>query len=130
MQAASNVSDPMSLEIEPLAPFGAVLRGVEIKGPLGDADLRSLKSYISQHGVVVLRGQASPSDAEFEGFMQSFGSTALPAVQGKHSRNSAAAVATAGRTQDVVILSNNVTEDGKPLGHQVHTEGLGWHTDY
>ena len=61
-------------DIQPLdAPFGATLRGWEPSQPLSDAETDALRKALSEHSLLLLRGQPRPSDEEFARLGRSFG---------------------------------------------------------
>ena len=107
-------------DIQPLdAPFGATLRGWEPSQPLSDAETDALRKALSEHSLLLLRGQPRPSDEEFARLGRSFGELfAGGEIYGLDSES-----------REVLQVSNELDVDGHEVGY-AGSGYLPWHTDY
>jgi len=99
----------MSVTVTPIhAPLGAEVTGVDLAGPLDDADTASLRAAFDEHIVLVFRDQNLDEDAQLRA-AGCFGKVAWR----KRSPNGS----TPGGSYDTpFMLVTNIVEDGKPVG--------------
>ncbi len=98
------------------ALLGARIEGIDLAGPLSDADFDLIRTAMGDHGVVCFPGQ-DLDPARQKAFSGRFGSLEV---------NVAAGSFTAADHPEIMILSN-IVEDGRPIG--LADAGQGWHTD-
>ncbi|CAN5341968.1 TauD/TfdA family dioxygenase [soil metagenome] len=103
-----------TMTIEPLAPFGAEIKGVDIARADGKT-LERVVEVFHRSGAIVLRGQHATPD-QLVNFVSQFGP---PQVREDDPFRLPQQPA-------ISVLSNRVV-NGRPLG--AHNDGIGWHTD-
>jgi len=96
--------------------LGARIEGIDLGQPLSDADFKTILRALGQHGVLCFPKQ-SFAVPEFASFARRFGDLEV---------NVANLYFEAGYPE-IMILSNMIGADGKPLG--LNDAGQGWHTD-
>ncbi len=99
--------------------------GVEALGgrlaELSDPEFAELHLAWKSHGVMLVRGQQSMSDAQFEAFSRRFGELDPPPNQGV-GRKSVPGF------PELYVVSNELDPSGDPLGALGYSEAV-WHTD-
>jgi len=100
--------------------FGIEVQGVNL-ARLPEAEFEELHGHWRAHGAMLVRGQESMSDAEFEAFSARFGELDPPPNQG------------VGRKcvpgfPNLYVVSNELDRAGEPLGALGYGEAV-WHTD-
>ena len=96
---------------------GAEVEGVDLSGPVASANLAKIKQAFTDHGVLIVRGQALDAD-QFIRFARTFGpdepygSTLSEFLLPGHPE---------------IISLSNIVENGRGLG--VQDAGQYWHTD-
>ena len=109
------------MTIRPLTPaFGIEVSGVGL-AELSDAQFRDLHGRWRASGAMLVRGQESMSDAQFEAFSARFGELDPPPNQGV-GRKSVPGF------PNLYVVSNELGADGEPLGALGYGEAV-WHTD-
>jgi alpha-ketoglutarate-dependent taurine dioxygenase len=104
-----------------LAPaFGIEVHGIALAA-LSEREFRELHGHWRANGVMLVRGQASMTDAEFEAFSARFGELDPPPNQGV-GRKSVPGF------PNLYVVSNEVDPAGEPLGALGYSEAV-WHTD-
>jgi taurine dioxygenase len=104
-----------------LAPaFGVELHGIRL-AELSQAGFQELLGHWRAHGVLLVRGQESMSDAQFEAFSARFGELDPPPNQGV-GRKSVPGF------PNLYVVSNELDAAGEPLGALGYGEAV-WHTD-
>ena len=96
--------------------LGARVENVDLANPLPDAAFRTVLRALGQHGVLCFPNQTFATP-DFRAFASRFGDLEV---------NVANLYYEAG-FPDIMILSNEVRPDGKPVG--LNDAGQGWHTD-
>ncbi|WP_158926477.1 TauD/TfdA family dioxygenase [Acidisphaera sp. S103] len=96
--------------------LGARVQAIDLAMPLTDADLRTLLRALGQHGVLCFPNQTFDTQA-FAAFAHRFGDLEVNVANLFHEPD----------LPEVMILSNQVRPDGKPVG--LNDAGQGWHTD-
>jgi taurine dioxygenase len=96
--------------------LGARVEGVDLGTPLADGEFRSLLRALGRHGVLCFPQQTFGT-AAFAAFARRFGDLEVNVANLFHEPD----------FPDVMILSNQVRPDGKPVG--LNDAGQGWHTD-
>jgi taurine dioxygenase len=96
--------------------LGATIQGIDLANPLSDGDLRTLLRALGQHGVLCFPDQTLETPA-FAAFGKRFGDLEVNVANMFHEPD----------FPEVMILSNQVRADGKPVG--LNDAGQGWHTD-
>jgi taurine dioxygenase len=96
--------------------LGARVEGIDLSQPLSDQQFVALEQALGKYGVLSYPGQNLTS-AQLKAFAERFGRLEI---------NVANAYQDAG-LPEVMILSNKIGEDGKPLG--LSDAGQDWHTD-
>lgn len=105
------------MEIMPSgATLGARVLGIDLAEPLSDGDFRTLLRALGQHGVLCFPEQTLDTRA-FAAFGKRFGDLEVNVANLFHEPD----------FPEVMILSNQMRPDGKPLG--LNDAGQGWHTD-
>lgn len=100
--------------------FGVAIEGVELAHLDGER-FRELHELWRANGAMLVRGQASMTDAQFEAFSKRFGELDPPPNQGV-GRKSVPGF------PDLYVVSNEVDAGGEPLGALGYSEAV-WHTD-
>src|SRR5512138_1333296 len=100
--------------------FGTVIDGVQL-ARLNDAQFAELHSLWMKNGALLVRGQASLTDAEFEVFSKRFGELDPPPNQGVGRKNVPG-------FPNLYVVSNELDPSGEPLGALGYGEAV-WHTD-
>jgi len=100
--------------------FGVEAQGVRLP-ELSDAQFRELYEQWKAHGVMLVRGQDSMTDAQFEAFSRRFGELDPPPNQGVGRKNVPG-------FPDLYVVSNEVDRSGEPVGALGYSEAV-WHTD-
>ncbi|HEX4368223.1 MAG TPA: TauD/TfdA family dioxygenase, partial [Rhodopila sp.] len=113
-------TDARGLAIMDIIPsgqtLGARVEGVDLGTPLADGEFRSLLRALGRHGVLCFPQQTFGT-AAFAAFARRFGDLEVNVANLFHEPD----------FPDVMILSNQVRPDGKPVG--LNDAGQGWHTD-
>ncbi|CAN5734504.1 TauD/TfdA family dioxygenase [soil metagenome] len=103
-------------KIEKLTPFlGAVVTGVDLRQALGDMTRDAFLRVVSEHGMLVFRGQQLQPD-DFAAISHFCGELEHHVLD--QYRMDA--------HPEIYVISN-IVEDGVPLGNP--RDGFGWHTD-
>ncbi|HEX2198971.1 MAG TPA: TauD/TfdA family dioxygenase [Burkholderiales bacterium] len=109
------------MQTRPLAPaFGIEVQGLSL-GNLSEREFEELHAHWRASGVLLVRGQESLTDAQFERFSARFGELDPPPNQGV-GRKSVPGY------PNLYVVSNEVGVDGEPLGALGYGEAV-WHTD-
>ena len=96
--------------------LGARVQDIDLNTPLSAAELRTLLRSLGQHGVLCFPQQGFATSA-FAAFARRFGDLEVNVANQFHEPD----------FPEVMILSNQITADGKPIG--LNDAGQGWHTD-
>jgi taurine dioxygenase len=96
--------------------LGARVEDIDLAHPLSDGEFRTLLRALGQHGVLCFPNQTFDTPA-FAAFARRFGDLEVNVANLFHEPD----------FPDVMILSNQVRPDGKPVG--LNDAGQGWHTD-
>ncbi|HVY14433.1 MAG TPA: TauD/TfdA family dioxygenase [Rhodopila sp.] len=96
--------------------LGARIEGVDLSTPLSDADFRTALRALGQYGVLCFPRQTCGVPA-FADFARRFGELEINVANLYFERD----------FPEIMILSNMMGSDGKPLG--LNDAGQGWHTD-
>ena len=118
--AAEAISTISVSKLHPL--IGAEIGGVDLQYPLDDQTIRQIKDAWHRHTVLVIRGQ-DLSEADQRRFASYFGPVAKR-VQPPASAGRAAQP----EWDEMMLITDNVDADGKPLGSLGHGE-MWFHTD-
>ncbi len=109
------------MKIAPIAPtFGIQVEDVRL-ADLTDAQFAELHALWRAHGAMLVRGQESMTDAQFEAFSKRFGELDPPPNQGVGRKNVPG-------FPNLYVVSNEVDKSGDPLGALGYSEAV-WHTD-
>jgi taurine dioxygenase len=100
--------------------FGITVEGIKL-AELSDAAFEDLHSLWRAHGAMLVRGQESMTDAQFEAFSKRFGELDPPPNQGVGRKNVPG-------FPDLYVVSNELDAGGEPLGALGYGEAV-WHTD-
>jgi taurine dioxygenase len=100
--------------------FGAEVQGIKL-AELSDAQFTELHELWKAHGVMLVRGQESLTDTQFEAFSKRFGELDPPPNQGVGRKNVPG-------FPNLYVVSNEVDRSGDPLGALGYSEAV-WHTD-
>ena len=100
--------------------FGIVVDGVEL-ARLDDAQFGELHDLWQRNGVMLVRGQAAMTDAQFEAFSKRFGELDPPPNQGVGRKGVPG-------FPNLYVVSNELDPSGEPLGALGYGEAV-WHTD-
>jgi len=100
--------------------FGVEVQEVRLP-ELSDAQFSELYALWKMHGVMLVRGQQSMTDAQFEAFSRRFGELDPPPNQGVGRKNVPG-------FPNLYVVSNEVDRSGDPLGALGYSEAV-WHTD-
>jgi taurine dioxygenase len=96
--------------------LGARVENVDLADPLTDAAFRTLLRALGRHGVLCFPNQTFDTPA-FAAFARRFGDLEVNVANLFHEPD----------FPEVMILSNQMRPDGKPVG--LNDAGQGWHTD-
>ena len=96
--------------------LGARVEGIDLANPLSDQDFRTVLRALGQHGVLCFRNQTFETPA-FRAFASRFGDLEVNVANLYFEPG----------FPDIMILSNQIGADGKPVG--LNDAGQGWHTD-
>jgi taurine dioxygenase len=96
--------------------LGARVENVDLANNLSDGEFRAVLRALGRHGVLCFPGQAFDTPA-FAAFARRFGDLEVNVANLFHEPD----------FPEVMILSNQVRPDGKPVG--LNDAGQGWHTD-
>jgi taurine dioxygenase len=96
--------------------LGARIENIDLADPLSDGDLRLLLLALGQHGVLCFPNQ-SLETPEFAAFARRFGDLEVNVANLYYEPD----------FPEIMILSNQLRPDGKPVG--LNDAGQGWHTD-
>ena len=100
--------------------FGVQVEDVRLPD-LTDAQFAELHGHWRAHGAMLVRGQESMTDAQFEVFSKRFGELDPPPNQGVGRKNVPG-------FPNLYVVSNEVDKSGDPLGALGYSEAV-WHTD-
>ena len=106
----------------PHALIGAEIGGVDLSRPLDDETIREIKDAWHKHTVLVFRGQNLSEDDQRR-FASCFGPVAK-----RVPRPSAKIVPDGPDWDEMMLITDNVGADGKPMGSLGHGE-MWFHTD-
>jgi taurine dioxygenase len=96
--------------------LGARIEGIDLADPLSEADFRTVLRALGQHGVLCFPHQTLGTPA-FAAFGKRFGDLEVNVANMFHEPG----------FPEVMILSNQIGADGRPVG--LNDAGQGWHTD-
>jgi taurine dioxygenase len=96
--------------------LGARVEDIDLGNPLSDTDFRTVLRALGQHGVLCFPNQTFATP-EFAAFARRFGDLEVNVANLFHEPD----------FPDIMILSNQMGPDGKPVG--LNDAGQGWHTD-
>jgi taurine dioxygenase len=96
--------------------LGAQMLGIDLAHNLSDGEFRTVLRALGQHGVLCFPHQTLET-AEFAAFGKRFGNLEVNVANLFHEPD----------FTEVMILSNQVRPNGKPVG--LNDAGQGWHTD-
>ena len=96
--------------------LGARVEGLDLAQPLSDAQFKTLEQALGQHGVLSYPKQVLTS-AQLKAFSERFGRLEVNVANLYQDPN----------IPEIMILSNKVDANGKPLG--MSDAGQDWHTD-
>jgi alpha-ketoglutarate-dependent taurine dioxygenase len=109
------------MKSSPIAPtFGVFVEDVRL-ADLTDEQFAELYGLWRAHGAMLVRGQQSMTDAQFEAFSKRFGELDPPPNQGVGRKNVPG-------FPDLYVVSNELDPGGEPLGALGYGEAV-WHTD-
>lgn len=109
------------MRTRPLTPaFGIEVHGIKLAA-LSDRDFQELHGHWRANGAMLVRGQESMTDAQFEAFSARFGELDPPPNQGVGRKNVPG-------FPNLYVVSNEVGPAGEPLGALGYGEAV-WHTD-
>ena len=100
--------------------FGVAVEDVRL-AQLSDAQFRELHELWKANGAMLVSGQESMTDAEFEAFSRRFGELDPPPNQGVGRKNVPG-------FPELYVVSNELDPRGEPLGALGYSEAV-WHTD-
>ncbi|WP_149536257.1 TauD/TfdA dioxygenase family protein [Siccirubricoccus phaeus] len=107
----------MALEFHPLhSGFGTEVRGLDLSGPVSEAEWEAVLRAFHTKGVVVLRGQRL-DEAGHVAVSRRFGPLQIHVLTQFLTTS----------FPEIYVLSN-ASRDGHPIGN--HKEGLNWHSDW
>ncbi|HEY4044060.1 MAG TPA: TauD/TfdA family dioxygenase [Rhodopila sp.] len=105
------------MEIKPSGQtLGAWVEGLDLAELLSDRDFRTVLRALGRHGVLCFPGQTFDTSGLVR-FARRFGDLEVNVANLYHESD----------FPEIMILSNQMGSDGKPLG--VNDAGQGWHTD-
>nr|WP_294520203.1 TauD/TfdA family dioxygenase [uncultured Rhodopila sp.] len=96
--------------------LGASIEAVDLAHPLSASDIRTLLCALGQYGVLCFPKQTIDT-AAFAAFARRFGELEVNVANQFHEPG----------FPEIMILSNQIGSDGKPVG--LNDAGQGWHTD-
>ncbi len=96
--------------------LGARIENIDLANRLSDSDFRTILRALGQYGVLCFPNQTFDTP-EFAAFAKRFGDLEVNVANLFHEPD----------FPEVMILSNEVGPDGKPVG--LNDAGQGWHTD-
>jgi taurine dioxygenase len=96
--------------------LGARVENIDLGHPLSDSDFRMVLRALGQHGVLCFPDQTFETP-EFSTFARRFGDLEVNVANLFHEPD----------FPEIMILSNQMRPDGKPVG--LNDAGQGWHTD-
>jgi taurine dioxygenase len=96
--------------------LGARVEGIDLATSLTDPQFRTLLRALGQHGVLCFPNQTVETSA-FAAFAKRFGDLEVNVANQFHEPD----------FPEIMILSNQIRPDGKPVG--LNDAGQGWHTD-
>ena len=96
--------------------LGARIEGIDLAEPLSSGDVRSLLRALGQYGVLCFPRQTFDTPA-FAAFARRFGDLEVNVANQFHEPD----------FPEILVLSNQMRPDGKPVG--ANDAGQGWHTD-
>ncbi len=96
--------------------LGAKVEGVDLAAPLSDSDFRTVLRALGQHGVLCFPKQTFETPA-LAAFAKRFGDLEVNVANLYYEPG----------FPEIMILSNQIGADGKPVG--LNDAGQGWHTD-
>jgi taurine dioxygenase len=96
--------------------LGARIERIDLANPLSEADFRTILRALGRHGVLCFPNQTFGTQA-FAAFAKRFGDLEVNVANLFHEPD----------FPEVMILSNEMRSDGKPVG--LNDAGQGWHTD-
>jgi taurine dioxygenase len=109
------------MKTSPLTPaFGIEVQDIRL-GALSGAGFQDLHRLWRAHGAMLVRGQESMTDAQFEAFSARFGELDPPPNQGVGRKNVPG-------FPNLYVVSNELDAAGEPLGALGYGEAV-WHTD-
>ena len=100
--------------------FGVAVEDVRL-AQLSDGHFRELHDLWKANGAMLVSGQESMTDAEFEAFSRRFGELDPPPNQGVGRKNVPG-------FPELYVVSNELDPRGEPLGALGYSEAV-WHTD-
>ena len=105
------------IAVNPLAPaLGAELSGVDLAGPIDDADFACIRDAFHAHSVVLFRDQRL-SEEQHIAFSRRFGPLEIHVAKQYLLPGH----------PEIVVLSNRVDANGRPMG--IEDAGRYWHSD-
>ncbi|HEV8297580.1 MAG TPA: TauD/TfdA family dioxygenase [Acidimicrobiales bacterium] len=107
------------MDLTPLAPFGAEVRGWDPSRDLTDAEVGYVRDALAAHVLLCFRGHPVPTHAELARFALRFGDVAAAGEM--------YGIELAQR--EVLEVSNELNEQGKEKG-VAGSGSIPWHTDY
>jgi taurine dioxygenase len=96
--------------------LGATIAGLDLANPLSDSDFRTLLRALGRYGVLCFPDQTLQIP-QFAAFARRFGDLEVNVANRFHEAD----------FPEIMILSNRIGHDGKPVG--LNDAGQGWHTD-
>jgi taurine dioxygenase len=96
--------------------LGARIEGIDLGEPLSEGDFRSLLRALGHYGVLCFPRQTFGTPA-FAAFARRFGDLEVNVANQFHEPD----------FPEIMVLSNQMRPDGKPVG--ANDAGQGWHTD-
>jgi taurine dioxygenase len=96
--------------------LGARVENIDLAEPLSDSDFRALLRALGRHGVLCFPGQAFDTPA-LAAFARRFGDLEVNVANQYYEPD----------FPEIMILSNQLRPDGRPVG--LNDAGQGWHTD-
>ncbi len=107
------MQDVLDIEVVPLSPAcGAEIRGVDLKRPLTEPQVRAIQDAWNKHLVLVFRGQEVSQDDQLR-FAAYFGDLGSRKKAPEPLRSRAEGVA---QDHEKVLLVSNIKVDGVPIG--------------
>ncbi len=105
-----------SIEIRPLQPFGAEIRGIDLDTDHDAATIAAIRRAWAEHGVILFRGQRL-DESDIVRFSARFGKLEIHVRREYLSRD-----------HPELLLVSNVHDNGRPVGILGDHE-VGWHHD-